>query len=85
LTGQAPPPGTGGGPDPRRMVADLAARLQQNPNDLAGWARLIRSYAVLGDPDKMKQARDRARQIFKGQPEALKTIDNAAAAPQGSE
>jgi cytochrome c-type biogenesis protein CcmH len=67
------------------MVAQLEARLEQNPNDLAGWARIIRSYAVLGAPDKMKQAQDRAREIFKGQPEALKTIDNAASAPQGSE
>ncbi len=82
LTGQAP---AGGAPDPRQMVAQLASRLEQSPNDPAGWARLIRSYAVLGDPDKMKQAQDRARQIFKGKPEALKTIDNAAAAPQGSE
>ena len=78
-------PGAQGGPDPNQMVAQLAARLQQEPNDLAGWARLIRSYAVLGQPDKMKQAQDHARQIFKGQPAALKTIDNAAAAPQGSE
>jgi cytochrome c-type biogenesis protein CcmH len=90
LTGQAPPPGVpgpgaAGAPDPRQMVAALAAKLEQDPNDLAGWARLIRSYAVLGDPDKMKQAQDRARQIFKGQPEALKTIDSAASAPQGSE
>jgi len=85
LTGQAPPPGAGGAPDPRQMVAALAAKLQQDPNDLPGWQRLIRSYAVLGDPDKMKQAQDRAHQIFKGQPEALKAIDNAASAPQGSE
>jgi cytochrome c-type biogenesis protein CcmH len=67
------------------MVAELAAKLEQSPNDLAGWTRLIRSYAVLGDPDKMKQAQARARQLFKGRPDALKTIDNAAAAPQGSE
>jgi cytochrome c-type biogenesis protein CcmH len=67
------------------MVAQLAARLEQDPNNLAGWARLIRSYAVLGDPDRMRQAQDRARRIFKGQPEALKTIDSAASAPQGSE
>ena len=86
LTGQAPAGGAGSGaPDPKQMVAQLAARLEQDPNDIAGWARLIRSYAVLGDPDKMRQTQDRARQIFKGQPEALKTIDNAAAAPQGSE
>jgi cytochrome c-type biogenesis protein CcmH len=85
LTGQEPPRGAGSAPDPRQMVAQLAAKLEQDPNDLPGWARLIRSYAVLGAPDKMKQAEDRARQIFKGQPEALKTIDNAASAPQGSE
>jgi cytochrome c-type biogenesis protein CcmH len=83
LTGQGP--AGGGAPDPRQMVAALAAKLEQDPNDLPGWARLIRSYAVLGDPDKMKQAQDRARQVFKGQPEALKTIDNAASAPQGAE
>ncbi|MGZ3365377.1 MAG: c-type cytochrome biogenesis protein CcmI [Caulobacteraceae bacterium] len=85
LTGQAPAAGGGGAPDPRQMVAQLAARLEQDPNNLAGWARLIRSYAVLGDPDKMKQAQDRARQIFKGQAEALKAIDSAATAPQGAE
>ena len=90
LTGQGPAggaqgPASRGGPDPRQMVAQLAARLEQDPNDLAGWARLIRSYAVLGDPDKMKQAQARARQIFKGQAVALQTIDNAAGAPQGSE
>lgn len=85
LTGQdggGPPPGA---PDPRRMVAQLEAQMQQTPNNLAGWARLIRSYAVLGEPDKMKQAQDKARQIFRGQPQALQTIDNAASAPQGSE
>lgn len=80
---QAGPPS--GGPDPRQMVAQLEARMQQDPNNLAGWSRLIRSYAVLGEPDKMKQAQAKARQIFKGQPQALQAIDNAAAAPQGSE
>ena len=87
LTGQggAPSGAPSGAPDPRQMVAQLEARMQQDPNNLAGWARLIRSYEVLGMPDKMKQAQDKARQIFKGQPEALKTIDSAAAAPQGAE
>jgi cytochrome c-type biogenesis protein CcmH len=82
LTGQGPPPGA---PDPRQMVAQLEARMQQDPNNLAGWARLIRSYAVLGEPDKMRQAQEKARKIFKDQPEALKTIDSAAGAPQGAE
>jgi cytochrome c-type biogenesis protein CcmH len=80
--GGGPPPGA---PDPRQMVAQLEAEMQQNPNNLPGWARLIRSYAVLGEPDKMKQAQDKARQIFKGDNQALQTIDSAAAAPQGSE
>lgn len=30
------------------MVASLAARLEDNPNDMEGWARLGRSYMVLG-------------------------------------
>ena len=89
LTGQdgAGPPSAqaSGAPDPRQMVAQLEQRLQQDPNNLAGWQRLIRSYAVLGMPDKLKQAQVKARQIFKGQPEALQAIDNATAAPQGSE
>ena len=85
LTGQAQAGPASGAPDPRQMVAQLEARMQQDPNNLAGWSRLIRSYAVLGEPDKMKQAQAKARQIFKGQPQALQAIDKAAAAPQGSE
>jgi cytochrome c-type biogenesis protein CcmH len=67
------------------MVQRLAEQLRQDPNDPAGWARLIRSYAVLGEADKMRQAQDQARRQFKGQPDVLKTLDNAASAPQGSQ
>lgn len=35
-------------PDVERMVAGLAARLERNPDDPAGWAMLARSYQVLG-------------------------------------
>ncbi|HUB13268.1 MAG TPA: c-type cytochrome biogenesis protein CcmI [Acetobacteraceae bacterium] len=42
------------------MVAQLAAHLQQAPNDLDGWLRLGRSYAVLGDTDKAVAAFARA-------------------------
>lgn len=38
------------------MVTQLAARLQAQPNDLDGWLRLGRSYAVLGDSDKAAAA-----------------------------
>ncbi len=85
LTGQAPNGASGGAPDPKAMVAQLAARLQQQPDDLAGWSRLIRSYAVLGETDKLKQALVQAHKIFKDRPDALKTIDSATGAPQGAE
>ena len=42
------------------MVAQLAARLQAHPDDLEGWLRLGRSYAVLGDTDKSADAFDHA-------------------------
>ncbi len=67
------------------MVAKQAAQLQQAPNNPAGWARLIRSYAVLGEPDKMQAALDQAHKIFKDQPDALKAIDNAMSSPQGTQ
>jgi cytochrome c-type biogenesis protein CcmH len=64
------------------MVARLAERLRQSPDDPAGWARLIRSYAVLGDAPKMQATLDQAHKVFKNRPEALKTIDNAMAGGQ---
>ena len=33
------------------MVTQLAERLQENPNDLAGWTRLVRSDTILGKQD----------------------------------
>ncbi|HIJ63256.1 MAG TPA: c-type cytochrome biogenesis protein CcmI [Rhodospirillaceae bacterium] len=36
----------------RSMVAGLAARLEQSPEDFDGWMRLARAYKVLGEPDK---------------------------------
>jgi len=42
------------------MVAKLAARLKDEPNDLDGWMRLGRAYAVMGDRDKAADAYDHA-------------------------
>ncbi|MDH5488799.1 MAG: c-type cytochrome biogenesis protein CcmI [Rhodospirillaceae bacterium] len=36
----------------RSMVERLAARLQENPDDLEGWVRLERAYQVLGEAEK---------------------------------
>lgn len=48
------------------MVAQLAARLQSAPNDLEGWLRLGRSYAVLGDTDKSVDAFEHAAGLKPG-------------------
>ena len=42
------------------MVARLAAKLAANPNDPDGWQRLARSYSVLGEPQKAREAIDHA-------------------------
>ncbi len=47
----------------RGMVAQLAARLQTEPNDLEGWLRLGRSYAVLDEPDKSVDAFEHAARL----------------------
>jgi cytochrome c-type biogenesis protein CcmH len=38
------------------MVARLAARLKEEPNDVEGWLQLIRSYVVLGKSDAAAEA-----------------------------
>lgn len=53
----------------RGMVDRLAARLQQNGDDVDGWLRLVRAYMVLNEPDKSRAARDDARRAL-GQNEA---------------
>ena len=55
--------GTGGQPDPLKMVARLEQRLAERPDDPAGWARLGRSYAVLERLDDAKRALAKATQL----------------------
>ncbi|MBX3568771.1 MAG: c-type cytochrome biogenesis protein CcmI [Rhizobiaceae bacterium] len=52
------------------MVAGLDARLRENPQDEEGWARLIRSYVVLGKSDEAGDALKRG----------VAALDGAAAA-----
>ncbi len=40
----------------RGMVEALATRMSQEPNNIAGWMQLVRSYAVLGDRQKAGEA-----------------------------
>lgn len=52
------------------MVSGLAARLAENPEDVAGWTRLIGSYSALGLTAERDEATARARQFFaEGSPE----------------
>jgi cytochrome c-type biogenesis protein CcmH len=44
----------------RGMVERLADRLDAEPNDVDGWLQLIRSYGVLGQPDRARAAEARA-------------------------
>ena len=52
----------------RGMVDRLAARLEQQPHDKEGWARLAHAYDVLGESDKAQAARARAAAL--GEPAA---------------
>ena len=47
----------------RGMVEGLAARLKENPDDLAGWRRLGRSYLVLRDYEKAAGAYEQAARL----------------------
>jgi len=49
----------------RSMVQRLAAKLEENPNDVAGWQRLIKAYEVLGETDKATEAKARLKEIQK--------------------
>jgi cytochrome c-type biogenesis protein CcmH len=61
----------------RSMVEGLAARLKAQPDDPAGWGRLIRSYTVLGDAEGLNAARAQAQKLFKDRPDALRTMQAA--------
>ncbi|OCW55780.1 c-type cytochrome biogenesis protein CcmI [Hoeflea olei] len=46
------------------MIESLAAKLAENPNNIDGWLRLVRSYMVSGDREKAQEALDRAFAVF---------------------
>lgn len=46
------------------MVDSLAGRLKEDPNNIEGWLRLVRSYAVLGDPAKAGAALREGMTVF---------------------
>ncbi len=70
--------GGGAAPDPKAMVAGLAARLKDNPNDAAGWQRLIRAYSVLNQRAQAQDALATARKTFTGQRDVLAALEAQA-------
>lgn len=55
----------------RGMVAGLAARLEENPDDVEGWRRLARSREVLGELEGASEAYTKALELEPDHPETL--------------
>lgn len=51
------------------MVDQLAAKLEQNPNDGKGWAMMARSQRVLGNPEKAREAYAKAMALMPADPQ----------------
>ena len=62
----------------RGMVDRLAQRLASKPDDVDGWARLVRAYGVLGDPKAQADALTRARTVFARRPADLARVQAEA-------
>ncbi len=61
------------------MVAQLAGKLEENPNDIGGWTRLLRAYQVLGREDAALDAFATAAKTFEGDADAVETLRGALA------
>jgi len=60
------------------MVNGLAERLETEPNNPDGWARLMQAYMVLGKPDEARAAYKKAIDVFSDQPELIDQFDTLA-------
>ncbi len=85
----APVDGAASGPQPNAPPADqqksiqsmvdaAAQRLAAKGGSVEEWTRLIRSYTVLNEPDKARDALDRARKAHSGDAAALAELDALA-------
>lgn len=61
----------------RGMVDSLAARLEQEPDDLEGWLRLGHAYRVIGEPQQATAAYQRASALAPDDPVVLRTLADA--------
>lgn len=58
----------------RTMVESLDSRLKDDPNNIDGWKRLVRSYAMLQQPDKAAEALTRGLAAFPAETENGKAL-----------
>lgn len=70
-TTQAAAPGQPDNAQILQMVERLATRLKDNPEDVEGWARLARSYKVLGRLDESASAYEKAAAVVNRTPDML--------------
>ena len=61
----------------RGMVDGLASRLKQDGSDPDGWVKLVRSYKVLGEPDKEQAAISDAQHALANDPDKQKQFNSA--------
>jgi cytochrome c-type biogenesis protein CcmH len=59
----------------RGMVARLAERLRENGDDPEGWLRLVRAYAVMGEPARAREAAAEARRALAHRPDAVVAVN----------
>lgn len=64
------------------MVDGLAARLEDNPDDVQGWIRLLTARQVLGDEEKLAADIAAMRLHYKTAPDTVSTILDAAGLPR---
>jgi cytochrome c-type biogenesis protein CcmH len=60
----------------RGMVERLSERLARDGSDPEGWLRLVRSYIVLGEPEKARAAAGDARRALAGDPAKLRQFED---------
>lgn len=65
------------------MVAKLAARMQQNPDDMNGWLMLARSYKMLGRYAESVEAYSKAEPVIEKDPELLASYAETLAMASG--
>jgi len=67
------------------MVAGLAAQLKADPENADGWARLLRSYDVLGDAAARAKAEADMKVHYRDRPQVAASILSRAQAAVGAE